>query len=288
MSKQNPSPVLIVNADDFGLTDGVNRAVEEAHARGILTSTTVLVGAEAAEAVTDVARRCPELGIGLHVNLTHGSPLLDPARVSSLVDADGMLVADLRRRSLLARVDARQVFAEVSAQAGRLRALGIEPTHWDSHQGIAFWPGIVKPAAAALAEAGFARARTHRSWGLHASSSPSAAVLRLGERLAGTRLRRFATPARRTSAGFVQDGSLDYAHAWSRLFGVIPGTGVTEIVCHPGHVDDTLRRATPSLVDDRAVDLAALLDPGNRATLAERGFELRSFAVLERSRPLQV
>jgi predicted glycoside hydrolase/deacetylase ChbG (UPF0249 family) len=105
--------------------------------------------------------------------------------------------------------------------------------------------------------------------------------MRLGERIAGAGLRRFATPSRRTSAGLVQSRDLDYAAAWSHLFAVVPARGVTEIVCHPAHPDARLRELTPTLVEERAVDLAALLDPGHRSALVDRGFELRSFIALD-------
>lgn len=269
----NTRPLLIVNADDFGLTAGVNRAVEEAHRGGILTSTTVLVGGDAAEEAGAVARRCPELGIGLHVNLTQGRPLLDPARVRTLVDGEGLLDPRLARRALLGRVDARHVFAEVAAQAERLHSFGVEPTHWDSHQGIAFWPRLVRPIAAATAAAGIGRARSHRVWGRPAGGATGAAV-RLAQRASGRSLRGFALPDRRTSAAL--------AGGWTRLFQVVPAAGATEVVTHPGHVDEALAAVSPTLLAEREADLAGLIDAANAAEIARRGFVLVNFAALGR------
>jgi predicted glycoside hydrolase/deacetylase ChbG (UPF0249 family) len=270
-STVNKQPLLIINADDFGLTVGVNRAVEEAHRGGILTSTTVLVGGDAAEEAGDVARRCPELGIGLHVNLTHGRPLLDPAHVRTLVDRDGQLDPGLARRALFGRVDAREVYAEVAAQAERLRSFGVEPTHWDSHQGIAFWPQLIRPIAAAAAAAGITRARSHRVWALgRVASSPTTVAIRLAERASGFGLRRLATPDRRTSAAL--------AGGWEQLFRALPATGTTEVVSHPAHVDEALAALTPTLVAERERDLAGLLDPANAAEIERRGFGLVKFS----------
>ena len=269
----NERPNVIVNADDFGLTSGVNRAVEEAHRTGILTSTTVLVGCEAAAEAGEVARRCPELGFGLHVNLTEGRPVLDPARVRTLVDADGLLDPRLARRALLGRVDARHVRAEVVAQAERLRAFGVEPSHWDSHQGIAFWPQLVRPIAAATGAAGIMRARSHRVWATgRVASSPTTAAIRLAERASGVGLRGFATPDRRTSAAL--------AGGWTELFRVLPAAGTTEVVTHPAHVDEALVALSPALVAEREADLAGLLDPRIRAEIDRRGLALVNFTAI--------
>jgi len=271
----NKRPSVIVNADDFGLTSGVNRAVEEAHRSGILTSTTVLVGFDAAAEAADVARRCPELGIGLHVNLTEGRPVLDPARVRTLVDGEGLFDPGLARRALLGRVDARHVHDEVAAQAARLRALGVEPSHWDSHQGIAFWPQLVRPIAAATRAAGITRARSQRVWATgRTASSPTTVAIRLAERASAFGLRTFATPDRRTSAAL--------AGGWGALLRVLPATGTTEIVTHPAHVDDALVALSPSLVAEREADLAGLLDAGNRAEAERRGFAFVNFAAISR------
>lgn len=269
----NKRPNLIVNADDFGLTSGVNRAVEEAHRSGILTSTTVLVGFDAAAESAEVARRCPALGFGLHVNLTEGRPVLDPARVHTLVDGDGLFDPRLARRALLGRVDARHVHDEVAAQAERLRALGVEPSHWDSHQGIAFWPQLIRPIAAATRAAGITRARSQRVWATgRVASSPTTAVIRLAERATAFGLRGFVTPDRRTSAAL--------AGGWAELFRVLPAAGTTEVVTHPAHVDAALAAVSPSLLAEREADLAGLLDAGNRDELVRRGFSLVNFAAL--------
>src|SRR5262245_60919462 len=90
---ERPGRTLIVNADDFGLTEGVSRGILEAHARGIVTSTTLLVnrgvGGQQLEQL-----RGSGLGVGLHVNLTLGAPVSDPRRVPSLIDVEGRFVRD--------------------------------------------------------------------------------------------------------------------------------------------------------------------------------------------------
>ncbi len=77
---------LIVNADDFGLTSGVNRAIAELHEAGVLTSASLMARGGAADEAIAMARATPTLGVGCHVLLVDGEPVLPPDRVPTLVD----------------------------------------------------------------------------------------------------------------------------------------------------------------------------------------------------------
>jgi chitin disaccharide deacetylase len=117
-----PRGYLVVNADDLGYASGVNRGIFEAHERGIVTSTSLMVHRPAAEAAAAEARARPALGLGLHVDLGE------------------WLYADGTWRASGVRIDERDreaVAAEVRAQLERFRELaGREPTHLDSHQHV--------------------------------------------------------------------------------------------------------------------------------------------------------
>lgn len=130
--------LLIVNADDFGLNDAANDGIIQAHAAGTVTSTTLMVNGRAAERAAALAAEHPELGVGLHFNLTWGHPVSSPAAVSSLVGGDGMFMPReaLARRLLTGRVRREQVCAELRAQLNRMAELGLQPTHIDSHQHV--------------------------------------------------------------------------------------------------------------------------------------------------------
>jgi chitin disaccharide deacetylase len=281
---------LIVNADDYGLTDGVNRAIEEAHANGVVTSTTVLVSGGAAAAAGELPARHPGLDVGLHVNLTLGRPASDPARIPTLVDADGSLLAEsvLLRQALRRRIDSADVYREVLAQARALRELGVTPSHWDGHRAVAFWPWFRAPAARAAEEAGIRRVRSPRVWvvepGRDGASARRAWRLRhprrlltdANRRLVRSRLRgHFAFPAWRTSpSSVVADGG--DAHRFALVFANLP-EGSCELVTHPGHPDAELEALTPGMCAGRAVDYAVLTDPALRERLAEDGVELIGF-----------
>src|SRR3972149_1037605 len=112
---------LIVNADDFNLTEGVSRGILEAHRHGLVTSTTVMVNLPCLTQSRDLARDAPGLGLGLHLNLTFGPPALPPGRVPSLVDGDGRFIRD--RVRVGAAGDLSEIRAEWAAQAERFEAI---------------------------------------------------------------------------------------------------------------------------------------------------------------------
>jgi chitin disaccharide deacetylase len=284
---------LIVNADDYGLTAGVNRAIEEGHAVGVVTSTTVLAGAGAAVAAGELPSRWPDLDVGLHVNLTLGAPVSDPQRVPSLVDGEGRLLPErvLLGRALRRQIRSADVYREVLAQANALRALGVTPTHWDGHRAVPFWPWFREPAARAAAEAGIMRVRSPRVWIIEPGRSGASArrVWRLrhprrlltdaNRRLVRARLAgRFTSPAWRTSTSAVVAGGGD-AHRFELVFGGLP-EATCELVTHPGYADAELAALTPGMCEGRAVERAVLTDPELPRRLAERGVQLIGFRQL--------
>ena len=288
-------PDVIVNGDDYGLTAGVNRAIEEAHAAGMLTSTTVLVTAANAAATSDLPARFPELDVGLHANLTFGSPASDPGDVPSLVDADGVFhpERELLRRILRRQIAAADVHREILAQAHRLQSFGVTPSHWDGHRGVVFWPFFLGPAAAAAREARIPAVRSQRVWIGGSGAAPGVRRwswrLRRPKRLAGEAMRRsasrrlrgdFVSPEWRSSAGAVL-GDGDYETLWRRSFLSLPHS-TCELVSHPGHVDETLATLTPALTDARSTDLRVLTDESLRGELAELGVRFIGFRHLPR------
>lgn len=147
---------LIVNADDFGLCDSVNAAVVDAFAAGCLSSTTLLVNGAAAAAAAVLARAHPRLGVGLHFNLTLGTPSAPAATVRSLLGADGCFAdrGEIARRALRGRLDRAELRRELQAQLDAFAALGLQPTHVDSHQHVHALPPVFDIVAAECAARG--------------------------------------------------------------------------------------------------------------------------------------
>jgi len=136
---------IIINADDFGLCEGVNKAVAQAHADGVLTSATVMTNMPDAEEAVELARKMPNLGIGVHLNLTQGRPVSKDHAVKCLLDANGRFrhsPLELAIFSIVVAEIRNAVTTELSAQIQWLIDRGLTPTHLDSHKHIHCFPPI--------------------------------------------------------------------------------------------------------------------------------------------------
>ncbi len=245
---------LIVNADDLGRTRGINEGILEAHRRGIVTSATLMVNYESAREAVAMLENAPGLGLGLHVALTGGEPTLPADQVPSLVDARGLLPA---KPEGLLHVAPHEIAMEARAQLERFRELtGAEPTHFDSHHHSHRIPAV----SDALIELARECERPVRCASL-------AVRQRLGE--AGIA----------TSDAFVES-FFGEAASLSVLLEILSEleSGTTELMCHPGRVDETLRLGS-SYVDERESELAVLTDPRVVAAVEELGIRLVNFEV---------
>lgn len=275
--------LLIVNADDYGLTDGVCRAIVRAHKEGIVTSTSALAVAPAfarcASWLDDVA----DLGVGVHLAVVgEDPPLLSASEIPTLVDRRGHLPLSWRQflpRIAARRIDIADVEREFTAQADAVRAAlpGRPITHLDTHQHLHLWPRIGALVCVLADRWQVPAVRVTRS----GQGSPKGrAVNALGSRLARRASSSgLATPE--TFAGFDEAGAV----AVNRLTGVIEQLGASgaraaEIGVHPGeHADTDLARYEWGYRWGDELD--ALLAPEARAAVARAGFTLGSFAALQ-------
>jgi predicted glycoside hydrolase/deacetylase ChbG (UPF0249 family) len=230
---RSPDKLLIVNADDLGRTTGINSGIFEAHSNGLVTSATLMVAFPAAEEAAALLGEFPDLGVGLHVALT-GVPLILPAeRLPSLTDASGRFPA---KPEGLVEPALEEVLLEARAQFDRfLELTGRLPTHLDSHHHSHRHP-VVCDALVTLAAEHDLPIR---------NASPEV----------GERLRRdgVATTDFFVEDFFGEDARLDILI--EILGGIRPG--ITEIMCHPAHVDDELR-TTSSYAAERERELEVL------------------------------
>jgi predicted glycoside hydrolase/deacetylase ChbG (UPF0249 family) len=135
---------IIVNADDFGLTQGMNRGIMDCFLAGSISSTTLLVNMPATEEAAGYARDHPSLGVGLHFNLTLGRPVSDPSSVPSLVGPDGCFPgrSSCEKRLLKGSIKRSDIIREFRAQVERFEDLGLKVTHIDSHQHVHLFPQV--------------------------------------------------------------------------------------------------------------------------------------------------
>ena len=281
---------LIINADDFGLTRGVNRAIAEAHAKGVVTSSTLMACGQALDDATALTRTNSKLSVGCHVVLLDGAPMLEPAKLTSLCNGRPTFSRTLPSFALAAmrgRLKRDEIGAEVAAQIKKLRGAGIEVSHLDSHKHTHLFPAVFEP----LLEAA-------RACGVRAVRNPFVPVRplafahlvrrpRLWTRYSEVKiLRGFAGRFRqrvREMGMVTTDGSfgvLTTGALTSELFEAIVGCipeGTWEFVCHPGYNDQELDGVQTRLRASRQRELEVLTSARARQALEKHGVELISY-----------
>jgi predicted glycoside hydrolase/deacetylase ChbG (UPF0249 family) len=248
---------LIVNADDFGRAEGIDRGIVRAHRDGIVTSTTLMTNAPATAHAAQLARETPSLDVGVHLVLTYARPVSDPRRLRSIVREDGTFP---RPTALLERkIDRDEALVEYRAQFARARELiGRKPTHVDSHHWVHDHPALSWALCELARETGTA-ARAH---------DPRQ---RDEFRASGVR-----TPDHFIRA-FQHEGHVDIDSLATILESLADGT--SELMCHPGEPDPELA-ATSGYAKLRPEELATLTDPSIRALLEREAIALATFASL--------
>jgi predicted glycoside hydrolase/deacetylase ChbG (UPF0249 family) len=279
---EGPSPKrLIVNADDYGLTEGVSRAILRAHADGIVTSTSVLaLGPGFATSAGWLADHS-DLGTGAHLAAVgEDPPLLSAREVPTLVDRRGRLRLSWRQFLPLAaarRIDPDDLRRELTAQMEALVGAGLVIDHLDTHQNLHLWP-MVRDVVIDVGEAfGVTVIRVTRS-------AARSVVGRTVARLAGDLERRLDDRGWRyaaVSTGLDEAGHLDtpaMVAALDRLSTEVDalGGGAAELATHPGEPDDR------DLVRYRwdyawGSEVEALCSPVVRDAVTARGFTLVTF-----------
>jgi hopanoid biosynthesis associated protein HpnK len=260
---------LILNADDFGLTAGVNRAVAELHRAGVLTSTTLMARAAANDEAIAIARATPTLGVGCHVVLVDGVPVLSPTRdIPHLADpVDGRFWSSLGgflERLLTGRIRPSEIEAETAAQIALLQSKGVVLTHIDTHKHLHIFPAVLRPVLRAARAAGIRAVRNPFEPAWSRRATPHAPWLRRAEvsllRLWEPAFRRIVAEEGFTTTdgalGVLATGTLDAATLAALLRNLPVGTW--ELVTHPGYNDADLARAHTRLLASRETERLAL------------------------------
>lgn len=275
---------LIVTADDFGASLEVNSAVEQAHLEGILTAASLMVAGDAAGDAVERARRLPGLGVGLHLVLVEGRPVLPPEQIPALVDAAGQFRSDMVRTALtiFASPSARrQLAAEIEAQFAAFAATGLKLDHVNAHKHFHLHPTI----ASAILRAG----KRHGMSAMRAPIEPPAVIAAIDgtPRRAGIEHLWAKVLRRRLRKAGVTVPDNVFGLAWSGAFTApkllallenLP-SGLTEIYAHPA-----LGPYPGSAPGYRYADeLAALTDPLAKAAITRNGIARGRFADFDRT-----
>jgi len=277
---------LIINADDFGLCPGVNRAVVEAHNRGVLTSATLMAAAPAADEAVEIARQTPTLGVGVHLNLLEGRPVLQPDQILPLLNARGefaLSASKLALTSLLSKRLRNTVETELAAQIEWVLARRIKPTHLDSHKHIhafaTIWPIVCRLAR--RFDISVVRWPWEPPWTANAAPATDKS-----DRKRARIVRTMANICRRIDATFIKNQCLfGVAHTgkidgefWSMLTGNMPD-GPAEVMTHPGYAEG-LDPTKTRLVAQRLVELEAMCSDRTQKIIKDADIELTHYGKL--------
>jgi len=264
-------PQLILNADDFGLTPGINRAIAELHLAGVLTSATLMAAGPAFDDAVRIARAHPTLGVGCHIVLTDGSPISPPHTISTLLGPDRKTfrpkLTHFLRDLFLHRIDPADIAREAHAQIAHLRTHGIHPTHIDTHKHTHLFPSVARPLLEVAERTGIRAIRNpfEPPWSIALGKSPLLRRLQL-RAVAHLRPRFLALPQIRNGTVLTTDGTLAISATGSLNTQTLTQTlaampeGTWELVCHPGYNDADLDAVTTRLRNHREIELHALLE----------------------------
>lgn len=273
--------LLVVNADDFGLTPGVDRAILRAGDQGIVTSASVLAtGPNLAR--SGAALASSGLGVGAHLTAVGGGPpLLSANEVPSLVDRDGMFWRSWRTfvgRAARGAIDPDDVEREFNAQLEALVAGDLVLTHVDTHQNIHLWPSVTGLVTRIASRHGVGLVRVPRT----ARRSPFALGVRTMSARLGHRVRAAGLATTEATVGLDEAGALHH-HALHEAIERLGRRDVAtaDIVCHPGEAGEPELEAT-GWGFAWGAETEALLSPEARAAVDAGGFRLATYAEVAR------
>jgi chitin disaccharide deacetylase len=283
---------LILNADDFGMTRGVNEGIIRAHREGILTSATLMATGPAFDDAVERARATPTLGVGCHLVLTGGVAIAPRKEIPSLVDSEGRLPRTLSRfvaKLSSGQIRPREIEVELRAQIEKICGAGIQPTHCDTHKHTHVHPTVMKVLGRVLLEMKISRVRNpvedlRDSW-VSSRGMPGRAT-RMASAAA---VRSVAFRFRSLSRGY----GLHFPNRFLGLaatgeLGPVPlrrllerlRDGSTEIMVHPGICDAGLRDSGSRLQGERQNEMEGLLAPEVRRAVDEHGIRLITYREL--------
>jgi chitin disaccharide deacetylase len=265
------APRLIINADDFGLTSGVNRAISELHQSNALTSATLMATGSAFEEAVTIARSHPTLGVGCHIVLTDGSPVSPPATIPTLLGPDGKnfrpSLFDFVQALLRGIIRQEDIERESLAQIQKLQRAGIQVTHIDTHKHTHLFPAVSRSLLIVLERTGISAIRNpfEPSFAKHLAH---AAIKRRLQLALLNRLRpAFVQLSQLRAANILTtDGTVGVSATGNlttttlaQILSALPPSGIFELVCHPGYNDADLDRIPTRLRSHREIEMQALL-----------------------------
>ncbi len=274
--------LVIFNADDFGISIGVNKGIIKSFNDGVLTSSTMMTNMPAFEDAVTLAKLNPKLGVGIHLVATLGKPVLPYNEISSLVGDNGMFYQKysiLLKNIISGKTKIEELKAEFSAQIQKFLDAGLEPTHLDSHQHIHIFPAIFKIIIDLCKKYNITKIRKpdekySNGWRINKRQFHKLVLSSLS-RLARKRIIENKIYTTNNCYGILNCGNITKDILKEILTSL--KDGVTEIICHPGYPDEDLNKMNVWLSQQRVSELNALTDPYIKQLIYDLKIKLISF-----------
>jgi hopanoid biosynthesis associated protein HpnK len=277
---------MIINADDFGLCEGVNKAVAEAHNNGVLTSATIMANMPGLDEAVEIAKKTPRLGVGVHLNLTEGRPISSDRQVKALVGDDGEFkysAYTLAAKYFFDRRLRKAIEIELAAQIEAVIGKGVKPTHLDSHKHFHCFGPIYKIVCSLAERFGIRAVRW--PWEPATVCYGDWPRVGFGDRMRAFLLRQMTLNCQKIDSRFIKnDIFFGVAHTgriddkfWAEI-AKTQFTGVAEVMTHPGYTEGL---GKTRLVKERQVELKWLCEPTTKQLLSEAGIELVHYGQID-------
>lgn len=283
---------LIINADDFGLTCGVNKGIIEGYQAKVITSVSIFPNMPGYEDAIRLLNQNPNLSVGVHLNITCGSPISSKEKIHTLINKEGyfLKLPQLIKRLLLNQIDLNQIKLEFKTQIGKIISDGILPAHIDSHQYIHVYPDVFKIVIDLSKKYNIPKVRyPYEKFKVRfikqffSKQNLTRTLLCILLKLYTSRqvLIKNDIIVPDNFLGIMMDTKYPLLTFENMLRSV--KEGANEIVCHPGYVDDELIKLTPYIqyVYPRRNELDTILHPRIKKLIKDLDIELISYKELK-------
>jgi hopanoid biosynthesis associated protein HpnK len=278
---------MIINADDFGLCEGVNKAVAEAHCGGVLTSATLMVNMPAADEAVAFAKKTPTLGVGVHLTITDGKPVSKDAKIDILLGSNGEFKyspAKLALKTFFNKDVGNAIKTELAAQIQAAIDKGIKPTHLDSHKHFHCFAPIYRIVCSLAADFKIDAIR----WPYEPDTVCFGDWPKVGfkDKKRAFIVRQMAMNCQKIDSRFIKtDIFFGLAHTgkidesfWAEI-GKTQFSGVAEVMTHPGYPQGLVNTR---LVEERLVELKGLCRPETKQILEQAEIKLVHYGNIDR------
>lgn len=282
---------VIINADGYGFTPGVNEGILKTFDFGLVRSTSCTPNFGYLNNLGEVQSAYPDVSFGIHFNLNVGRPVSPVKEVKSLIDKDGKFLGrNLQKSILKGKIKAGEIEKELTAQCAIMADQGVKISHWDGHQNKHLWPLYFEVATKVAKRFGIRGIRSHRR-ALYSNKgpisntvalqyyikNPKRIVTHLGGRLRTKQAERmgFRAADRLITPGYVDDSHKSMSHFWVMLARTLK-EGTSEIYCHPGFPDEELR-SNATYVEQRKDEVNVLTSEQLKQAFSDSGVVVRNF-----------